>query len=56
MLTLVNPLTYVSEGVRASMVPQVPHMHAWIAVIVLIFATVGLVVAGVMGFMRRAID
>ncbi len=32
------------------------HMHAWIAVIVLIFATVGLVVAGVMGFMRRAID
>lgn len=56
VLTLVNPLTYVSEGVRASMVPQVPHMHAWIAVIVLIFATVGLVVAGVMGFMRRAID
>ncbi len=56
VLTLVNPLTYMSEGVRASMVPQVPHMHAWIAVIVLIFATVGLVVAGVMGFMRRAID
>jgi ABC-2 type transport system permease protein len=56
VLTLVNPLTYVSEGVRAAMVPQVPHMHAWIAVIVLLFATVGLVVAGVLGFLRRAID
>jgi ABC-2 type transport system permease protein len=56
VLTLVNPLTYMSEGVRAAMVPQVPHMHAWIAVIVLFFATVGLVVAGVAGFMRRAID
>jgi ABC-2 type transport system permease protein len=56
VLTLVNPLTYMSEGVRAAMVPQVPHMHAWIAVIVLFFATVGLVAAGVAGFMRRAID
>jgi ABC-2 type transport system permease protein len=56
VLTLLNPLTYVSEGVRASMVPQVPHMHAWIAVIVLLFATIALIVTGVIGFMRRAID
>jgi ABC-2 type transport system permease protein len=56
VLTLVNPLTYVSEGVRGSMVPQVPHMHAWIAGIALVFATLALVVVGVAGFMRRAID
>lgn len=56
VLTLLNPLTYMSEGVRASMVPQVPHMHAWIAVIVLTFATIALIVAGVIGFLRRAID
>jgi ABC-2 type transport system permease protein len=56
VLTLVNPLTYMSEGVRASMVPQVPHMHAWIAMVILVFATVALVVAGVAGFMRRALD
>lgn len=59
VLTLLNPLTYMSEGVRASMVPQVPqvpHMHAWIAVLVLTFATIALIVTGVMGFMRRAID
>jgi len=56
VLTLLNPLTYMSEGVRASMVPQVPHMHAWIAVIVLTFATIALIVTGVIGFLRRAID
>jgi len=56
VLTLVNPLTYASEGVRAAMVPQVPHMRAWIAMIVLTFATGALIVTGVMGFMRRAID
>jgi ABC-2 type transport system permease protein len=56
VLTLVNPLTYVSEGVRGSMVPQVPHMHAWIAGIALVFATLALVFVGVAGFMRRAID
>ncbi|HEX8930032.1 MAG TPA: ABC transporter permease [Actinomycetota bacterium] len=56
VLTLLNPLTYMSEGVRAAMVPQVPHMHAWIAVTVLTFATVALIVTGVLGFMRRAVD
>jgi ABC-2 type transport system permease protein len=56
VLTLLNPLTYMSEGVRAAVVPLVPHMHAWIAVTVLTFATAGLVVAGVLGFMRRAVD
>jgi hypothetical protein len=31
-------------------------MHAWIAVIVLTFATIALIVTGVLGFIRRAID
>ena len=56
ILTLLNPLTYMSEGVRAAMVPQVPHMHPWIAVTVLTFATIALVTTGVLGFMRRALD
>ncbi len=55
-LTLVNPLTYMSEGVRASMVPQVPHMRPWVAVTVLAFATAVLTVTGVSGFLRRAVD
>jgi ABC-2 type transport system permease protein len=56
ILTLLNPLTYMSEGVRAAMVPQVPHMRPWIALTVLAFATIALVTTGVVGFMRRAID
>jgi len=55
-LTLLNPLTYTSEGVRASMVPQVPHMQPWISVIMLLVATAALTVTGVRGFLRRAID
>ena len=34
-LTLLNPLTYTSEGVRASLVPQVPHMRPWVSAIML---------------------
>jgi ABC-2 type transport system permease protein len=55
-LTLLNPLTYMSEGVRASMVPHVPHMRPWISVTMLIVATVVLTFTGVRGFLRRAID
>jgi ABC-2 type transport system permease protein len=55
-LTLLNPLTYMSEGVRASMVPQVPHMRPWISVVMLLVATAALTVTGVRGFLRRAID
>jgi ABC-2 type transport system permease protein len=55
-LTLLNPLTYMSEGVRASLVPQVPHMRPWIAGIMLIVATILLIFSGVRGFLRRAID
>jgi hypothetical protein len=29
-----NPLTYVSKGVRASLVPEVPHLPLWLCVVV----------------------
>ncbi len=55
-LTTLNPLTYVSEGMRAALVPSVPHMPPWISlamslVFFAVFATIG-----TMGFLRRAID
>jgi ABC-2 type transport system permease protein len=56
VVTLFNPLTYMSEGMRAAMVPLVPHMRPWIAVTVLTFSAIALVATGVIGFMRRAID
>jgi ABC-2 type transport system permease protein len=57
VLTLFNPLTYVSEGMRASLIPNlVPHMTPWVAILVLAAATVALAAVGIRGFIRRAID
>jgi len=38
-LVLVNPLVYVSEGLRAVMVPHVPHLPAWAFLSVLILGS-----------------
>ena len=37
-----NPLTYVSEGMRAELVPAVPHIPLPIALLVLVVAIAGL--------------
>jgi ABC-2 type transport system permease protein len=57
VVTLFNPLTYVSEGLRAALIPGlVPHMRTWVAGLVLTGATVVLAAVGVRGFRRRAVD
>jgi ABC-2 type transport system permease protein len=56
VLTLFNPITYVSEGVRASLLPAGPHMTTWIAGLLLTLALAGFSVLGIWGFKRRAID
>lgn len=55
-LTLVNPLTYASEGLRASMVAHVPHLASWIDAVVLVGSSAVLLVVGSVGFRRRALD
>jgi ABC-2 type transport system permease protein len=56
VVTALNPLTYVSEGMRAALTPEVPH----IAVPVTLTALVGTVLLfgwlGIRGFLRRAMD
>ncbi|TDQ04196.1 ABC transporter permease [Labedaea rhizosphaerae] len=52
----VNPLTYVSEGMRSILVPGVPHIALWIDLVVLVVAGLVFGVIGVKGFMRRALD
>jgi ABC-2 type transport system permease protein len=49
-------MTYASEGLRAAMVPDVPHIQPWICLIVLPVAIVLLTGVGVRGFYRRAVD
>lgn len=55
-VTTVNPLTYASEGMRAALVPSVPHMASWICVLMLLVALVIFGATGIRGFLRRAID
>jgi ABC-2 type transport system permease protein len=49
-------MTYASEGLRAALVPSVPHIEVWICLTVLPAAIAALLVIGVRGFYRRAID
>jgi ABC-2 type transport system permease protein len=56
VVTALNPLTYVSEGMRAAMVPDVPHIRPWISVLVLTVTIVVSLAVGIRLFLRRAID
>lgn len=56
VLSALNPLTYVSEGIRAALVPEVPHLPLWLCTVVALAATVLFGVLGVKGFLRRALD
>jgi ABC-2 type transport system permease protein len=56
ILTLANPMTYASEGMRAAMVPSLPHMDPLVAVLALVAATALFGLLGIRGFVRRAVD
>ncbi|GLZ28545.1 transport permease protein [Lentzea sp. NBRC 105346] len=51
-----NPLTYVSEGMRALLVPAVPHVPLWVCLDVLFVTTALFGWIGVKGFLRRSLD
>lgn len=55
-LVLVNPLVYVSEGLRAALTPQLPHLAPWVSIGALTLATVALGAIGVRGFHTRVLD
>jgi ABC-2 type transport system permease protein len=56
VVTALNPMTYVSEAMRAALVPDVPHIAPGICIAVLTGALSALMAVGVRGFYRRAID
>lgn len=56
VITALNPLTYCAEGVRAAMVPDVPHIAPWICIAVLIGSAIAFTVTGLAGFRRRALS
>lgn len=55
-VTTLNPLTYVSEGMRAALVPATPHMAPWICVTMSLAFLCVFGYVGIRGFLRRAID
>lgn len=52
---LVNPLVYVSEGMRAALTPGVVHMSLFAIIAALVGLTALLMWAGLRGFRRRAV-
>jgi len=56
VVTALNPMTYVSEGMRAALVPDVPHIRPWVSVLVLVATIVVSLAVGIRLFLRRAVD
>ncbi len=55
-VTTVNPLTYVSESMRAALVPGIAHIRTSVCVVMLVCSLVVFSTTGIRGFVRRAID
>ncbi|MGH9486694.1 MAG: ABC transporter permease [Terriglobales bacterium] len=55
IVTLANPLVYVSEGLRAALTPAVAHMPSWAFLSALVLSTAGFGWWGIAGFRRRVI-
>ncbi len=52
---LVNPIVYMSEGLRAALTPGLPHMPSWLVLGALVVSLLLLGWAGVRGFLSRVI-
>ena len=53
---LINPLVYASEGMRATLVPQFPHLPVTAVLIALVFFDVLLLVVGLRQFEKKAVS
>jgi ABC-2 type transport system permease protein len=54
-VVLLNPLVYMSEGMRVSLTPQIPHMPLWGIYGGLILFTAVLAALGIQGFRKRVL-
>jgi ABC-2 type transport system permease protein len=52
---LVNPLVYMSEGLRASLTPSLPHMPVWGFSLALVLGVIGLTLLSLRTFHRRVV-
>src|SRR5580700_9163227 len=53
---LLNPIVYMSEGLRAALTPGIPHMPAWLIIFALLVSLTILGGIGIKGFLKRVIS
>jgi ABC-2 type transport system permease protein len=53
---LLNPIVYMSEGLRASVTPGIPHMPWWAILLALVFFATALGRWGLRGFLGRVLS
>ena len=56
VICALNPITYVSEGLRGALTPAVPHLPAWVCLLALLVSCLLFGLIGIRGFLRRALD
>jgi ABC-2 type transport system permease protein len=56
IVTLVNPMVYMSEGLRAVLTPQTGHLELWAILLMLVGGTVVLGYVGTKAFARRVLN
>ena len=56
VICALNPITYVSEGLRGTLTPQIPHVPGWICLLALVVSGLLFGAIGIAGFVRRALD
>jgi ABC-2 type transport system permease protein len=53
---LINPIVYMSEGLRAAVTPQIAHMPWWAILTALVFFTALMGRLGLRGFLKRVVS
>ncbi|PYU65618.1 MAG: ABC transporter permease, partial [Acidobacteria bacterium] len=53
---LINPLVYASEGLRATLVPQFPHLSIKVVLMALLLFDLVLLVVGLRQFEKKAVS
>lgn len=56
ILVLINPIVYMTEGLRAALTPTLPHMHPAAILAMLVVFLTALCIVGVRGFRKRILS
>ena len=56
ILVLLNPLVYMSEGLRTALTPSLPHMPTWASFAALLVSFGLLMTIGMKGFLARILS